>query len=636
MGKNHPLQSFEHAHVTLADGHFKRQRDYVIELYLSLDNDDILKSALRGSPVHEQVHAHGLPGWGGTFGQMLASFAKLAAVTGDFRLKAKAIALFERWTALVDEHAELLNLGTYDYEKMLGGLLDMDEIMGYGRVREYVSRLTDAAMTNFDRSIPRDGLQDSGIKGQIEWYTLPENLYRAYERYGDEKYRQYADEWRYDFLWDKIDANETHFGSRHAYSHVNGLSSLARDWEVNGRPGDLETLKSAYDEILAHHTYVTGGYGPGENIFTDRDDYLGLMLMCPWDLGGEDPTFLNFAGERVARSDAWGSCEVSCCTWAVFKLCDYLLRFTGEAKYAVWAERMLVNCVGGQPDIKPNGELLYYSNYFADGGMKSTVDRRLQREGQNFQWQCCSGTFPQDVAEYSNMVYYFSNEGMGTLSVAQYIPSTVKCVLAGYEVEVENFSDWPRDEALRFRVSVGLPDGAGSRGSDRESLSGADSSAHFGIRFRVPDWADGANAVRVNGRFFDVGSIEPNSWLTIEREWGSDDLVELEFPRQLRFVSVDDARPDLVALCYGPLVLVSREMTLLVGDRERPEEWIVPVEGEANAFRTLPGHTGALGFVCRTFEPYYTYPEDRWYFMYHRIYRDDAQDKEVTRGANMG
>ncbi|MFR7426457.1 MAG: beta-L-arabinofuranosidase domain-containing protein [Bifidobacterium pullorum] len=163
-----------------------------------------------------------------------------------------------------------------------------------------------------------------------------------------------------------------------------GCRVLARDWEVNGRPGDLETLKSAYDEILAHHTYVTGGYGPGENIFTDRDDYLGLMLMCPWDLGGEDPTFLNFAGERVARSDAWGSCEVSCCTWAVFKLCDYLLRFTGEAKYAVWAERMLVNCVGGQPDINPNGGLLYYSNYFADGGMKSTVDMICSRKEQKF------------------------------------------------------------------------------------------------------------------------------------------------------------------------------------------------------------------------------------------------------------
>lgn len=620
MTSHHPLQSFAYSHVSLSSGHFKHQRDHVVELYLSLDDEDILKSALRGSPVHEQTHAHGLPGWGGTFGQMLASFAKLAAVTGDFRLKAKAVALFERWAALADDHPELLNLGTYDYEKMLGGLLDMDEVMGYGRVRDYISRLTDAAIANFDRSIPRDGLQDARMKGQIEWYTLPENLYRAYERYRDDKYREYADEWRYDFLWDKIDAGDTHFGSRHAYSHVNGLSSLARDWEVNGRAGDLEALKAAYGEILAHHTYVTGGYGPGENIFTDKDDYLGFMLMCPWDLGGEDPTFVNFAGERTARSDAWGSCEVSCCTWAVFKLCDYLLRFTGEAKYAVWAERMLVNCAGGQPDIKPNGELLYYSNYFADGGMKSTVDRRLQREGQNFQWQCCSGTFPQDVAEYSNMIYY-NAEDEAALCVAQYIPSTLKCRIAGREVEVENFSDWPREETLRFRVGA---------------TAGADGPARFAIRFRVPDWADGDNEVRVNGRPIELGPIKPNIWLTIEREWGVDDLVELDFPRRLRFVSVDEARPDLVALAYGPLTLVSREMTMLVGDREHPESWIVPVEGEPDTFRTLPGHTGALGFVTRTFEPYYTYPEDRWYFMYHRIYRDDAQEKEVTRAANMG
>ncbi|OZG64607.1 beta-L-arabinofuranosidase domain-containing protein [Bifidobacterium eulemuris] len=605
------LHAFDYANVTLADGHWKRQRDYVVELYLSLDDEDILKSALRGTDVHTQ--AHGLPGWGGTCGQMLASFAKLHAVTGDFRLRVKAIDLFERWAELVDENPELLRLGTYDYEKMLGGLLDMDEFMGCGRVKDYISRLTDQAVDTFDRGIPRDGLQDAGMKGQIEWYTLPENLYRAYERYGDEKYRNYADEWRYDYLWDKLRAHDSKIGARHAYSHVNALSSLARAYEVDGDERDLDVLRIAYDELLANHTYATGGYGPGENLFVDRDGYMGFMLMSPWDLAGEDPTFVNFAGERVARSDAWGSCEVSCCSWAVFKFCNYMLRFTGEAKYGVWAERVLLNCVGGQPDIKPNGELLYYSNYFADGGIKSTVDRRLQREGQNFQWQCCSGTFPQDVAEYANMLYYSDGSA---LYVSQYLPSSVECSIDGRRVRVENFSDWPRDNVARFRVAPDIP-------------------GVFALRFRVPDWADGHNVVRINGRVVDVQAT-PNTWLNLEREWCSGDVVELDFPRRLRFVPVDRRNRNLVALMYGPVVLVSSEMTMLVGDRDHPESWIIPVEGESMVFRTLPGHTGALDFVCRTFEPYYLYPEDRWYFMYHRIYRDDAEEKDVTRGANMG
>lgn len=608
------LCSFHYANVDLLASHWRHQRDAVIDLYLTLDDGDILVSALRGTNVH--IEAKGLPGWGGTFGQMLASFAKLYAVTGDFRLKAKAIRLFERWFELENQHEELLYLGTYDYEKMLGGLLDMEEIMGYsgeGRVREAISRLTDAAIARFDTSIPRDGVQDGRMKGQIEWYTLPENLYRAYRRYGDDKYRRYAEEWRYDYYWDKVAKREfASIGSRHAYSHVNALSSLAREYESTGNEQDLAVLRAAYDELLAHHTYVTGGYGPGENLFVERDGYLGFMLISPWDLGDEDPRFTNFSGAPAARSDAWGSCEVSCCTWAVFKLCDYMLRFTGEAKYAVWAERMLLNCAGGQPDIKPNGELLYYANYFADGGMKSTVDRRLQRDGQNFVWQCCAGTFPQDVAEYANMLYYTSDDA---LYVTQYLPSSVQWERDnGRVVRVENFSQWPLSSTIRLRV-----DGAGER---------------FALCVRVPDWADGANVVRVNGRIVDV-AVVPNTWLTLDRQWADGDLVEIDVPYRLRFVSVDDHRPDLVALCYGPVVLVSEDMTLLIGDRDRPQDWIVPVDGAPMTFRTLPGHAGRPDWVCRTFVPYYTYPENRWYFMYHRLYAPQEQDRDVVRRANI-
>ena len=141
------------------------------------------------------------------------------------------------------------------------------------------------------------------------------------------------------------------------------------------------------------------------------------------------------------------------------------------------------------------------------------------------------------------------------------------------------------------------------------------------------------NTVKVNGRPLDVPAV-PNTWLTIDREWGADDLVEIEYPFRLWFKAVDEQHPDLVALNYGPVVMVSTEMTILVGDKAHPEEWILPVEGEEMTFKTLPGHTGILDFVCRTFKPYYTYPENTWYFMYHRIYKDDKEKKVMNRTIN--
>ena len=70
-------------------------------------------------------------------------------------------------------------------------------------------------------------------------------------------------------------------------------------------------------------------------------------------------------------------------------------------------------------------------------------------------------------------------------------------------------------------------------------------------------------------------------------------------------------------------------MTVLVGDREHPETWFEPVEGEDNTFRTLPGHSGIYPQVCRTFRPYYTIGVMKWYYMYNRIYPDlETLDRE--------
>ena len=583
--------------VTLEESHYKAQREETIELYLSLKNEDILHNAMRRAGLEDT--SDGLPGWGGNLGQFMGAFAKLYCVTGDTRLKEKALSLANTWADLAQEHPQLLHGGTYGYDKMIGGLLDLYEYLGYERAKELVSKLTDVSIKDLDRTIDRDGLQDERMHGQIEWYTLPENIYRAYQLFGDEKYKEHAQAWHYDYMWNKILNHDFKIGPRHAYSHVNCLSSAARAYEVTGEQKYLDIMEIAYEEITTHHCYATGGFGPGENLFIDRDDYLGFMLESPWDLRGDDPTFINFAGNRVARSDAWGSCEVSCCAWAVFKFCNYLLRHTGKAKYAMWAEQFLYNCTGGQPPIKKNGDLLYYAQYFADGGMKTTVDRRIQQMGQNFAWQCCSGTFPQDVAEYANMIYYYDENA---IYVAQYLPSTLKLDFKGQKVSLQNFSDFPKHSRAAFELKL-------------------ERSDSFALKFRVPQWATGKNAVTINGKVTDT-KIEPDEWLVLEREWNDGDLIAIDYEFKLYFKPVDQYRPNLMALCYGPIVLVSTEMTVLEGNAENPASWIVPVRGKEMTFRTLPGHTGAIKHICRTFVPYWSYPEDKWYFMYHRVFAE--------------
>ena len=602
------MRAADYRDVALLDSPFRRQRDETLELYLEHpSNADILhRLRLRaGLPSA----ARGMTGWGPSIGQYLGAYAKLWRSTGDARIRAKCLDLFEGWRACVDACPACMDLGTYPYEKLLGGLLDMAEYMDFPDALPYARALTERAMARFDPDIPRDGLQDARMKGQIEWYTLPENLFRAWQLTGESLYRDFAARWLYPHLWDRMAAGDDAVGPRHAYSQVNSLSGAARAYIATEDAHYLDVIRGAYDLILSRHTYATGGYGPAETLFGEAPGYLGDALLSTWDRhfgGAERAVYRNFADQRVSRSDAWGSCEVSCCAWAVFKLCNYLLQLTGEAKYGAWAERMLVNGTLGQPPITAKGQVLYYASYFVDGALKSYEDRRLKHMGQNFVWQCCTGTFPQDVAEYANMIAYFDDKGV---SISQLIPAEIRFEHDGADVLLVSDGDFPNQPQARFTLHTDAP-------------------VNLRLRIRVPDWADGMNTVILNDQALNVDAA-PGTWIEIERTFENGDVVLVSFPCRLRFRPVDAEHPELAALTFGPLVLVSDEMTVLVGDAAHPESWIVPVEGESNVFETLPGHAGLPEFVTRRFRPYWQVGLMQWYYMYNRIYPDlETLDRE--------
>ncbi|MBQ6398830.1 MAG: glycoside hydrolase family 127 protein [Clostridia bacterium] len=597
------LSGADYAHVTLLESPFRRQRDETLETYLRVPTvDDILHRYRLQAGIPSS--AEGMVGWGPSVGQYLGAYAKWYRNTGDRRLLRKATELFRGWCECAEKNEDVMNLGTYLWEKFLGGFLDLYEFMGLEEVRPWVRRITEYAKKTFDPRIPRDGLQSGAMLGQIEWYTLPENLFRAYQLFGDDLYREMAEQWLYPYLWDRLAAGDDRIGPRHAYSHVNSLSSAARAYMVTGEEKYLRTIEEGYRLLTERHIFVTGGYGPGETLFGEDPGYLGNSVLPSWDRELTETgklTWKNFVGGLSTRSDSWGSCEVSCCSWAVFKLCNYLMKLTGDARYGDWCEKLLINGTLGQPPITDKGQVLYYASYFLDGALKSYEDRRLQHLGQNFVWQCCTGTFPQDTAEYANMIAYFDDHG---IYVSQLIPAAVDFTVEKIPVTLFSDGNFPEDQEARFRVRVSEP-------------------VDFALRVRIPSWADGTNTVRVNGELQEAVAA-PNTWLTLDRVWKDGDEITLSLPYRLRFRAVDPEHPNVVALVWGPLALCCDEMTVLVGDQAHPEEWIQPVPGEKNVFRTLPGHSGYYHQICRTFRPYYTVPLMTWYYMYNRIYPDNA------------
>jgi len=545
------LESFNLSGVRLLDGPLKQQFDQCREIFLSIPDDAILFGFRQRAGLPSPGKS--LDGWYGkdyfnAFGQYLAGMIRMAKAAGDGPLQAKAVFLMREWAKAIDPdgfsfYTRKPNVMHYPYEKTMGVLNDLYEYAGEKDALVYADRITDWAIKNLDRT--RENPPGGG--GQ-EWYTLSENLYRAYLNTGDPKYREFAGVWHYDKYWNAFADGHPDAVGLHAYSHVNTLSSAAMAFRVTGDPKYLRAIVNAYDYFQQTQCYATGGYGPAENLLP-ADGSLGESLESSFD------TF-----------------ETPCGSWAGFKLSRYLMGFTGEARYGDWVERLTYNCIGAALPMTGAGNTFYYADYRICGGAKVYYEST---------WPCCSGTYPQAVADYHNLIYFKDRDG---LYVNLFVPSEVT---------------WSRDDgAIVLRQETSYPE------SGRVVLTiASDRPVEMPLSFRVPAFATSGMPVRINGAPERV-EAQPGRWATIKRQWSRGDAIELQIPLELAFVPIDKQHPKRVAATRGPVVLVRQ------GQPPVPDfsKW-TPIGNDRAAFEVTS--TTASRYV-----PFYQVPKDQPYQMY--------------------
>lgn len=533
--------------ATLRDGRFAAHQQAILELYLSVPDDDYLLGfrRRRGLPAPGTE----LGGWYGggvyhVFGQVLGGFARLHRATGDPRPREKALALLRGWDACVEEDGYALYNPRgqvfdphYEYEKLLGGLLDCLEIL-QAPCEEGIRRISGWAAGALDRSGPADPGRNDDHR---EWHTLPENLYRAYDLLGDPLFREMAEAFEYPFYWNRfLDPAGFAFEPRHAYSHVNNLGGAAMAFRVRGDPRYRDLCVRAYDEITAHHLYATGGYGPAERMFAPAG-YLGDALLAPLERG-------------------FGHCEIACCSFAVFKLTGHLLGIAGEARFADWAEQMMHNVLAAQPVPHPPGFLQYYAEYYRNGGSKRSSDGRIHEDGLTYEWPCCSGTLPEAVADYSRLVFAESDTA---LHVCQYVSADCDTPLASAAIR----TGYPLEDDVRLVLS-------------------RRSEALREVALRIPGWCDGFEVqfgdrcIRARSpltRAPDTGvpdaagqpgpdepfPVPPDGWLRIPADAIPEEGITIRIRQPVVFRPVDEAHPDLAALVVGPLAYAADQAAIL-------------------------------------------------------------------------
>ena len=520
-----PLKQFAYGDVELVEGPLRQQFDTNHAFYAALDEDALLK------PYRERA---GLPapgdemgGWyswapgasldarpnngfapGHSFGQYLSGLSRDYAATGDKATQQKVHRLVKNFGPAITKHFWDDNrFPAYTYDKISIGMIDAHQFAAAPDALKVLDKALDSVA---DRLPPR-GLSRAQqyerphTDESFCWdepYTLPENAFLAYQRGAGERYKELAvrflaDDW----YWDPLANGENVLPHKHAYSHVNAMSSAMQAWLVLGSEKHLRAAKNGFDFLRTTQSFATGGWGPDEDF---REPGKGEL------------------GESLTKSHS--SFETPCGSYAHFKITRYLTRVTRDSRYGDSMERVLYNCVLGALPIERDGHGFYYSDYNNDG----------TKVYHPYQWHCCTGTFSQVTADYGISSYFHDGQG---IYVNLFVPSRVKWNGAGGRVVLTQKTNYPFVPQTEIAVEP-------------------EKASAFPVYVRVPQWAGAKTRVSVNGKGL-AGPVEPGKFMRLERTWKKGDRIEIEFDMPTALEAVDPQHPNLVATVHGPLALMA-------------------------------------------------------------------------------
>lgn len=561
------LEEFSYSDVTLNSALHERQLQETHAVLMDLSDDALLKPFRQ--MVGQPAPGEDLGGWyrydpnydwhtfdagfapSATFGQWVSALARAYAITGSQAAREKVLRLNRRYAQVIDgQFYENNRFPAYCYDKLVCGLIDSHKYVGDPDAFAILQKTTDTALPHLPAHAIEHGQSWRPGKDESwtwdESYTMPENLFLAYQRGAGERYRALGVQYLNDVFFDRLANGQNDLAGRHAYSHVNSLCSAMQAYLTIGSEKHLRAAKNGF-EMLAAQSFVTGGWGPDETLrATGTSDVFDSL------------------------SKTHSGFETPCGSYAHFKLTRYLLRVTRDSRYGDSMERVMYNTILGAKPLERDGRTFYYSDYNFKGS------KVYSPHG----WPCCSGTMTQVAADYRINTYFRDGRGV---YVNLYIPSTLRWTQGGAQMVMTQRTEYPYDAQVQFEVNASRP-------------------AEFAVNLRIPAWAEGAS-LAVNGK---RETARAGTFARVQRQWKTGDRVDLELPMRARLEAVDPQHADTVALLAGPVVLFAITETepkvmraqLLAAKRTGAQSW--QVETPSGALKMLP-------FTAIEDQPYTTY-----------------------------
>jgi uncharacterized protein len=554
------LALFGYSEVQLLEGPFRAQFEQNHKLFLNLNEDGMLKPFRQreglpapgpdmggwydnGDDFNDKDNFHAFIA-GHSFGQYLSALARAYAATGSKPTQEKVQRLVRGFGETVEPAGKFYidyRLPAYTFDKTCCGLIDAHEFAADPNALAVLKRATVAVLPHLPEKALSRAEQEARPHKTIaytwdETYTLPENFFLAYQRSGDQRYRELGERFIYHEYYDALAENQNALPGKHAYSHVNTFSSAMQAYLVLG---DEKYLRAAVNglRMVQEQSYATGGWGPDEAFVVPGKGLLAASL-----------------------GNTRSSFETPCGAYGQFKITRYLLRVTKDSRYGDSMEHVLYNTVAGAKPILPDGTSFYYSDYNSDAAKKVYYKDK---------WPCCSGTFPQLTADYGISSYYPAKEG---IYVNLFLPSKVTWMQNGSRCTLTQQTSYPSSDTTQVQLDMRRPE-------------------NFTIYLRVPAWADAKTRISVNGKRVE-GELIAGKFFALPRTWKNGDRIEYEIGMPHRLQPVDAQNPQTVALLRGPIALFAVgslpakfSRAQLLAASQSSQDWMVQGDAGKVVFR---------------------------------------------------
>lgn len=294
----------------------------------------------------------------------------------------------------------------------------------------------------------------------------------------------------------------------------------------------MKNLTSIWQDLTYRKMYITGGCGAlydgtspdGTNYTPDSIQKVHQSFGRPYQLPNS-----------TAHNETCAQIGNMLFNWRMMEV-------TGEAKYADVAELCMLNSI--LSGISLDGKRYFYTNPLRISADLPYTLRWPKQRTEYISCFCCPPNTLRTISEAQNYAFTVNNPSVApALTLQFYGDASTTALVPGYgEVAVTEKTEYPWDG----KVTVVI---------DRLPKKKAQRNQPWSLRFRVPDWCQGAS-LKVNGET--VGSNYASStYAEVTRVWKVGDVVEWNMPMPARLMEanplVEEVR-NQVAVKRGPVV----------------------------------------------------------------------------------